>query len=73
MAKYTEQFKLQVVQEYLSGDEGFRLLAQRHALDRGTLREWVAAYRHHGIAGLRGKRVFLYGSLQAVGFAAHAR
>lgn len=57
MAKYTEQFKLQVVREYLSGDEGFRLLAQRYALDRGTLREWVAAYRHHGIAGLRGKRV----------------
>ena len=57
MAKYTEQFKLQVVQDYLSRDEGYRLLSQRHTLDRGTLREWVAAYEHHGIAGLKAKRV----------------
>jgi len=48
MAKYAAQFKLRVAEEYASGTEGFRLLAQRYGLDRGTLREWVAAYQCHG-------------------------
>jgi transposase len=53
MAKYAEQFKLRVVEEYTSGTEGFRLLAQRYGLDRGTLREWVAAYQFHGAEAFR--------------------
>lgn len=53
MAKYTEQFKLRVVEEYLARNGGFRLLAQSHGVDRGALRGWVAAYRYHGPQALQ--------------------
>jgi transposase len=57
MTKYTEQFKLAVVQDYLSaGSSGFRSLAQRHGLTSHSMVErWVAAYELHGAAGLRRK------------------
>lgn len=57
MSKYTEQFKHRVVQDYLSGQEGYRALSQRHGMaNRSLLERWVAAYRLHGDAGLSKKR-----------------
>ncbi|MDR0234004.1 MAG: transposase [Zoogloeaceae bacterium] len=53
--KYAEDFKREVVLEYLSGAGGFRALASRHGVDRATLRLWVERYRWHGEAGLRRK------------------
>jgi transposase len=55
--KYTEQFKLRVVQDYLSGHDGCRAVAQRHGMaNRSLVERWVAAYRLHGDAGLSKKR-----------------
>jgi transposase len=51
MRKHTEQFKLQVVEEYREG-QTLAGVARRHSLDRGLLREWVAAYEKHGAKGL---------------------
>jgi transposase len=57
MAKYSEQFKLAVVQDYLSDtSEGYRAIGRRHGITSQTIVErWVAAYRLHGEAGLRKK------------------
>ena len=55
--KYTEQFKRTVVHDYLSGQDGFRAVAQRYGVpNRSLVERWVAAYRLHGAAGLSKKR-----------------
>ena len=55
MAKYSEAFKLGVVQSYASGVSGFGTIAQRYGLDHATVRRWVKAYQAHGVQGLRRK------------------
>ena len=57
MAKYSEKFKLDVVQDYLSDtSEGYRTIGKRYGISSQTIVErWVAAYRLHGEAGLRKK------------------
>jgi transposase len=55
MAKYDEGFKRAVVQEYLSGSKGFRMLASQYGVDGATIRRWVEGYRQHGEAGIRRK------------------
>jgi transposase len=55
MAKYDEQFRLRIVQEYLKGSASTRTLAARHGLGRSVIRRWVASYQEHGLAGLRRK------------------
>ncbi len=55
MTKHNEQFKLAVVQQYLTGMAGYDAVAQAHGLDRGTVRRWVALHREHGVAGLQKK------------------
>jgi transposase len=58
MTKYSEQFKLEVVQDYLgAGSEGLRAVAQRHGIpSHFTVRKWVAVYQLHGNAGLGRKQ-----------------
>jgi transposase len=58
MTKYSEHFKLAVVNEYLSdSSEGYLSLARRHGLTSHSMVErWVLAYRHHGEAGLSRKQ-----------------
>ena len=41
---YSIQFKRQVVQEYLSGDESLQGLAKRHQINRNLIRIWVTKY-----------------------------
>ncbi|MBU4613162.1 IS3 family transposase, partial [Achromobacter sp. GG226] len=55
MAKYDEQFKLEVVQQYLSGRSGAKTVANAHGLEKSMVRRWVAAYRAWGTDGLRRK------------------
>lgn len=57
MAKYNEQFKLAIVQDFLScSSDGYRAVAQRHGLTSHSMVErWVRLYRLHGEAGLRKK------------------
>jgi transposase len=57
MAKYSEQFKLAVVQDYLSDtSKGYRAIGRRHGLSSHSMVErWVNVYKLHGIAGLRKK------------------
>ncbi|MGF6758390.1 transposase [Paraburkholderia sp. GAS42] len=55
MTKYDEQFRQQLVDEYLAGDIGLEGLATRHGVDYSMLRGWIARYENHGSAGLRKK------------------
>lgn len=55
MAKYDEHFKLSVVQEYLSGCGGYKLIAKRRGLDDELVRRWVLSFRAHGLDGLKKK------------------
>jgi transposase len=52
MKKYTEQFKLQAVHDYLAGQAGFKTVARRHGLVAPVLRRWVEWYRLNGVDGL---------------------
>ena len=55
MMKYTEQFKIQVVNDYLAGTAGFKSIARQHGLAAPVVRRWVAWYRLHGVDGLSKK------------------
>jgi transposase len=46
------KFKGKVVREYLAGKGGYKLLAAKFGIAESMVRRWVAAYRHHGNAGL---------------------
>jgi len=48
MVKRTKQFKLKVINRYLTGNLGFHRLAACHGISAALLRRWVAAYRLHG-------------------------
>jgi transposase len=55
MIKYTEQFKLKVVKHYLNGSMGYWRLGAHYGVASPHIRSWVAAYRLHGVDGLRRK------------------
>lgn len=48
MTKYSEEFKLMVVQEYLSGSIGYRAIAKKYGIGDSPLRRWVRAYKEFG-------------------------
>ena len=56
MEKYKTEFKLQVVNSFLEGEGGAKLLARRWKVPEEKIRAWVSHYRLHGIDGLRPKR-----------------
>ena len=55
MSKYSEQFKLKAVNDFLAGGTSYRVVADLHGIEFGLLRRWVAGYQHHGADGLRKK------------------
>ena len=51
--KYSDEFKLALVQEYLAGKNGgYTALANKYGVDYSHLRRWVQAYEANGIDGL---------------------
>ena len=63
MTKYDEQFKLSVVQSPESGTQGYKSIARQDGLQYVMVRRWVAAYRQHGVSGLR-KKFSRYSTVQ---------
>ena len=55
MSKYSEQFKLAIVQQYSSGTAGYRQLANEHTVPDSMVRLWVRLSRAHGTDGLAKK------------------
>lgn len=57
MAKYSDEFKLMIVREYLSGPLGFKLLVRKYEMkSHSQLRNWVNIYKEHGAVGLSRKK-----------------
>ncbi|MFS0562990.1 transposase [Terribacillus sp. 179-K 1B1 HS] len=53
MVKYSQEFKLNVVKEYKSGELGYELLALKHGIgDQSQVRRWVTFYDSFGEAAL---------------------
>ena len=51
--KYSDEFRLNAVQMYLSGTHGgFMTVAKELGIDYGELRHWVHLYEQHGVEGL---------------------
>lgn len=57
MAKYSEEFKIKLVTEYLNGNLGYKLLAKKYNMpSRTPLQDWVRAYKTEGIEGLKRRK-----------------
>lgn len=53
MAKYSFEFKLKVVQDYLDGPKGYKLLAKKYQIpDESSIQNWVRNYNEYGVEGL---------------------
>lgn len=55
MAKYTDEFKLQIVQYYLQGN-GLRQTAKQFGLHHSTVLRWTSRYLLHGEDGIKRRR-----------------
>ncbi|SEQ38780.1 transposase, partial [Ignavigranum ruoffiae] len=57
MAKYSLEFKMKIVSEYLSGTIGMKTLTKKYKIKSSQeLRTWVNAYKTLGIKGLMRSR-----------------
>ena len=56
MPKYTKEFKIKLVTEYLSGESGGReMVAKKYDIPDGTLRNWINKYNSGGFKNLSKK------------------
>ena len=56
MAKYTLEFKLAVVEYFLSGQGGQKATAKQFGIDHGAVRKWVAVFQQHSQVGLQSRQ-----------------
>lgn len=57
MAKYSFEFKMEVVQAYLNGEGGYRYLASKYSIPaKRRIEEWVHSYKEFGKEGLMRSR-----------------
>lgn len=57
MRKYSFEFKVQIVKEYLDGADVESLAVKHHIKRIQTIREWIKWYKSHGDKGLRDGRM----------------
>ena len=46
--QFTKEFKIQVVQEYLNGEDGSTNLGKKYGIDDSVIGRWISAYRAKG-------------------------
>ncbi|MBG9206945.1 transposase [Staphylococcus sciuri] len=57
MTKYSDEFKLKVVKDYLEGSLGYQNLAKKHNIsDKSIIRRWVIAFQSFGRKGIISKQ-----------------
>lgn len=57
MTKYSEDFKIKLVTEYIQGNFGYSLLAKKYNMPSQTpLQDWVRAYKSQGFEGLKQRK-----------------
>lgn len=54
MSKYSPEFKLQIIQEYLKLG-GLKRIANRYEINTSDIRKWTLAYQAHGLPSLQKK------------------
>lgn len=52
MAKYSFEFKMKVIKEYLTGQDSYTGIGKKYGLDHAIVRRWVAYYNEFGEEGL---------------------
>jgi transposase-like protein len=52
MSKYSFEFKLKIVQQYLEGKVGYKALGHIHSISYRHIAKWVKLYQQHGSEGL---------------------
>ena len=57
MAKYSFEFKMMLVNEYMNGQRGCKYIAKKHGLRHSIVERWVANYKHFGEDGLKRSRI----------------
>ena len=57
MAKYSTEFKMKVVKEYLESNTSYKTLSNKYCIpSESIIRKWVNAYKSQGYEGLKVKR-----------------
>ena len=56
MAKYSIEFKIKVVTEYLNCEGGYENLAKKHKIHHSIIQQWVNTYEEFGVEGLARSR-----------------
>ncbi|WP_147294840.1 helix-turn-helix domain-containing protein [Oceanobacillus chungangensis] len=57
MVKYSEEFKIKLVTEYLYGNFGYPSLAKKYNMPSSSpLKNWVSSYKAHGMDGLKRRK-----------------
>ena len=62
MSKYSKEFKLTVIQHYLSGKGGFKNIGDQFGVKYAYVRKWVHAFKAHGQKSLN-KSAIQYSSI----------
>src|SRR5699024_5591573 len=53
MVKYSEEFKLTIIKEYLKGSLGYKLLAKKYLIPHeSSIKSWVRNYKEYGLTGI---------------------
>ena len=52
MAKYSLEFKLEIVKHYLGNYGGYLAVAKKYNIQDSIVRRWVNSYQQFGIEGL---------------------
>ena len=56
MAKYSDEFKLKIVKEYLDGFLSYKVLARKYNIpSESPIKNWVNAYQKYGVEGIMRK------------------
>ena len=56
MAKYSYELKKKIVEEYLNGNAGHKILAKKYQISVSQIERWVNNYKHFGDEGLMRSR-----------------
>ena len=57
MAKYSIEFKMKIVKEYLESKNSYKYLSEKYCIsDKIVIRRWVNTYKSQGYEGLKVKR-----------------
>ena len=64
MSKYSEEFKLKVIEYYLNHDYGYMKVAKYFKINHEHLRKWVKKYQEHGLEGLSRNKVVYDGNFK---------